>query len=736
MEQAKRRSTALQALEWVARHHGLDLSVDKIVHEYALNPSEEIDLQRFLRIAKESGFKARHTSVRWEDLPRLDSAFPLIARLANGNTVILAGFRPDPKNRDGGQAIIIDPLTASLTFIPVAKEALLEQWRGDVVFLKRVYALGDENQPFGLRWFVPEIFRQGRAFTHIATAALLLHGIGLVTPLFFQIVIDKVLVHNSYDTLTVLGIGVTIAIVFEALIGYLRNYLMLHTTNKIDIRLSTRVFNHLLHLPLAFSEASSAGVTVQYVQQIEKIRQFLTGRLFTTVLDSWALLVFLPLLCFYSLFMAGVVLAFSFLVGATVLLVMPYFQRELQTLAKAEGQRQALLVESIHGMATVKALALEPGLGRRWSDSSALAITMQMRVARVSQSAHAFIGFLEKLLTVAIVWIGALKVFDGSLSAGELVAIQMLAGRVSGPLVQLVSLVNEFQQTGLSVRMLGEIMNRKTESGGVTTRLRPPLKGDIALEGVSFAYPGSLAPALSGISLHIPAGSFVGVVGRSGSGKSTFLRLLQGMYNPSQGHIRYDGIDIRELDLAHLRRSLGVVLQESFIFKGSVREAISATRPGAEFSDIVAAAQLAGADGFIQMLPQGYDTQLDENAGNLSGGQKQRLAIARSLLARPPMLILDEATSALDPESEAIIQANMREIGRGRTVVSVSHRLSTLVDANTIVVFDRGRVIAAGPHSQLLAECELYRQLWQQQSAAHLAGSGAAPATLARGVAA
>lgn len=718
-----RRQTALQALDLVARHHGVDLSVDRITHEYALDASIEVSSTTLLRIAKENGFKARLAVVKWRDIPKLDSAFPLIARLTNGNTIILAGFRPDPKKDGGGEAIIIDPLAERPVYIPVSRDALLGQWNGEVVFLKKTYALSDEKQPFGLRWFAPELLRQRPALIHVGVAALWLHGIGLVTPLFFQIVIDKVLVHNSYDTLTVLGIGVSLAVIFEALIGYLRNYLMLHTTNKIDIRLSTRIFNHLLRLPLGFFEASSAGVTIQYIQQIERIREFLTGRLFTTILDSWALLVFLPMLACYSLFMAGVVLAFSFLVGATVLLVMPYFRRELMSLYKAEGQRQALLVESIHGMSTVKALALEPTLGRRWADASALSITMQMRVARVSQSAHAFIGLLEKFLTVAIVWIGALKVFDGTLTAGELVAIQMISGRVSGPLVQLVSLVNEFQQTGLSVRMLGEIMNRRAEAGGTTNRLRPVFKGAIKLDGVSFSYQGAQHPALDRIDLDIPSGSFVGVVGRSGSGKSTFLRLLQGMYHPSAGHVRYDGVDVRELDLAHLRRSLGVVLQESFIFKGTVREAIAATRPGAAFSDIVAAANLAGADEFIQQLPQGYDTVLDENASNLSGGQKQRLAIARAMLARPPILILDEATSALDPESEGIIQANMAQIAKGRTVISVSHRLSSLVDSDMIVVFDRGRILAAAPHGRLLQECDLYRQLWDRQSAAVLAGS-------------
>lgn len=719
----KRQDTALLSLELVARHHGIDLGIDRIAHDYAIRAGDEVSTALVLRIAGESGLKAKALTIRWDDLAKLDGSFPLIARLSNGNSIILSGFRPDPKMEDGGEVIIVDPLAESPTFIPLSRDRLLDLWRGDVIFVKKVFALADEAQPFGLRWFVPEVLRHRAAFAHVAIAGLLLHGIALVTPLFFQVVIDKVLVHNSYETLTILGIGVLIAVVFESVIGFLRNYLLLHTTNKIDIRLSTRIFNHLLHLPLGFFEASSAGVTVQYMQQIEKVRDFLTGKLFTSVLDSWALLVFLPILMLYSLTMAGVVLAFSLLVALTVLVVMPYFRRELTSLYRAEGQRQALLVESIHGMATVKALALEPVLGRRWADSSALAITMQMRVGRVSLSAQAVIGLLEKILTIAIVWIGAVMVFGGSLTVGELVAIQMLSGRVSAPLVQLVSLVNEFQQTGLSIRMLGEIMNRRAEAGGTRNGLRPALRGGITLEGLSFTYPGAPSPALDRIGLDIPAGALVGVVGRSGSGKTTFLRLLQGMYLPSAGFVRFDRIDIREIDLAHLRRSLGVVLQENFIFRGTVRDAIMATQVGASFSEVILAAQMAGADEFIQRLPQGYDTLLEENASNLSGGQKQRLAIARALLAQPPILILDEATSALDPESEAIVQANMAHMAHGRTVIAVSHRLSTLVNADFIVVFDRGRIVAAAPHARLLETCPLYGQLWQQQSAAHLSGT-------------
>jgi ATP-binding cassette subfamily B protein len=720
----KRQDTALLALELVARHHGVDLGADRIAHDYAIGTETDISTALLLRIAKENGLKARMLTIGWADLAGLGETFPLIARLSNGNTIILSGFRHDDTKDGGGEAIIVDPLAETPSFIPLSRERLLEQWRGEAIFIKKIFALADRSQPFGLRWFIPEILKQRAAFSHVAVAGLLLHVIGLVTPLFFQVVIDKVLVHNSYDTLTILGIGVTVAVVFEAVIGFLRNYLLLHTTNKLDIRLAPRIFNHLLHLPLSFFEASSAGVTVQYMQQIEKVRDFLTGKLFTTILDSWALLVFLPILMFYSVTMAGVVLFFSLLVALTVLLVMPFFRRELMSLYRAEGQRQALLVESIHGMSTVKALAMEPILNRRWADTSALAITMQMRVGRVSLSAHAVIGLLEKVLTIAIVWIGAIKVFDGSLTVGELVAIQMLAGRVSSPLVQLVSLVNEFQQTGLSIKMLGEIMNRPTEAGMARNGLRPVLRGGLTLEGVSFTYPGAPAPALDCVSLEIPPGSLVGVVGRSGSGKTTFLRLLQGMYLPSAGYVRYDKIDIREIDLAHLRRSLGVVLQENFIFRGTVRDAIRATQAGASFSEVILAAQMAGADEFIQRMPHGYDTLLEENASNLSGGQKQRLAIARALLAHPPILILDEATSALDPESEAIVQANMGHMARGRTVIAVSHRLSTLVNADSIVVFDRGRIVAVAPHARLLETCPLYLQLWRQQSAAHLTGTG------------
>ncbi|MBF0461959.1 MAG: peptidase domain-containing ABC transporter [Magnetococcales bacterium] len=703
--------TALKTLEMVARHHAIDVSVERIVHDYAIG-TDPIAPHLLLRIAHDLGFKAKKRSMSWDELTRLDAAYPVIARLNNGNSVVLSGLR----QREGvEEAVVVDPLADREGFLFVRRDHFEAMWQHEVILLKRRHRLGDEQQPFGLRWFIPEFMRQGSAFAYVAVAGLSLHAISLVTPLFFQIVIDKVLVHNSEETLTILGVGVTIALLFESILGFLRNYLLLHTTNKMDIRLSSRTFSHLLSLPLAFFENSSAGVIVKHMQQAEVIRNFMTGKLFSTVMDTWALFIFLPALLFYSVTMTLVVLLFSGLVAVTLLVVMPLFQREIERLYAAEGKRQSQLVEVIHGMRTVKSLALEPGLRRSWSDRSAQAITMQMRVGKVSISAQAIIGFLEKLLSVVIVWLGAVMVFQGALTVGELVAIQMLAGRVSSPLVQLVSLINEFQKTAMSVRMLGEIMNHPPEQAMTQEGLRPPLHGKITLEGITFHYPGMAVPALNHISLTFQAGSMVGIVGRSGSGKSTLLRLLQGLYLPQQGTIRFDQHDIRELDFSHLRHNLGVVLQESFFFRGTVRENIAQSLPGASFSQVVTAAHLAGADEFIQHLPQGYETLLEENAGNLSGGQKQRLAIARAVLSQPPILIFDEATSALDPESESIVQDNMSRIAQGRTVVMVSHRLSTLVEAEQIFVLDQGAVVGRGTHAELLAQEGIYRHLWYKQ---------------------
>ena len=703
--------TGLHCLVAVARRHGVDLSVDRLRHDYALDQHEP-DMTLLVRMARDHKLKAHADTLSWEDLGGLGGAFPVLARLSNGNVVVFTGFQETP---DGGRLLVLDPLADITDIMLLSRDKVEAAWRGEVLFLKRAYSLADPDQPFGLRWFIPELLRNRRTLADVALAVLVLHVIALSTPIFFQIVIDKVLSNETYSTLTVLSIGIVIALIFDAVLTYIRGWLLLHATAKIDIRVATRTFRHLLSLPIGFFDRTAAGVLNKHMQQSEKIREFLTGKLFMSLLESTALLVFLPILFFYSPQLTAVVLLFAALIAGMIGLLLGPYRRRLANLYAAEGERQALLVETINNIETVKALALEPRQQRSWDEKAAEAVKMHVEVGRISTMARAASGFLEKSMLVAVIGIGALLVFDHQITVGALIAFQMLSGRVTGPLVQIVSIVNEYQEAALSVRMLGSVMNQSPERTG-PRGLAPQIRGGVEFEGVSFRYAADGPDALSAIDLKIPPGSIVGVVGRSGSGKTSLTRLIQGFYTARSGVLRLDGVDIRQIDLVHLRRSIGVVLQHSQLFRGTVAENIRATAPSASIEEVVRAGKLAGADEFVERLPKGYDTLLEEGATNLSGGQRQRISIARALLRRPRILILDEATSALDPESEAIIQANLARIAEGRTVIIVSHRLSTLTGADAIVVLDRGRSVDIGGHDLLLARCNLSRQLWQQQT--------------------
>ncbi|SFM91373.1 peptidase domain-containing ABC transporter [Rugamonas rubra] len=704
--------TAIQCLTAIAQHHGLQINPERLIDDYAMG-AEEPGNGLLLRIAADIGLKAKLDKLSWSRLLAQGGVFPLMARLNDGNMVIVVGVRAD----DGdGQVALLNPITENASVTLESRADFCARWGGEVLFVKRQHKLTDPNQPFGLRWFIPEILKQKAAFRDIFIAAVAMHLLALASPIFFQLVIDKVLTHQSQTTLWVLAVGIVLALVFDATFGFLRQTLTLAASNKIDMRLTRRTFGHLLSLPIDYFETSTAGVVTRHMQQLEKIRTFLTGRLFFTGLDLIALFVFLPILFAYSLKLALIVLLFAAMIAAVVMAMVPTFQRRLNALYAAEGQRQAMLVETIHGMRTVKALAIEPSQRRIWDQRSAEAITMHFRVGQISIAGNSVTDFLGKLLPVTLIVVGAQDVFDQTLSVGALIAFQMLSGRVTGPLISIVGLVNEYQETALSVRMLGEVMNRAPEGRAGAGGLRPVLNGEIRFEDVTFRYPGAQAMALDKASFTIAPGTVVGIVGRSGSGKTTLTKLIQGLYGVQEGIVRFDGIDAREIELSHLRRQIGVVLQENFLFRGTVRENLTVTKPDASFEEILEAAAAAGADEFIERLPMGYDTLLEENAANLSGGQKQRLSIARSLLAKPRILILDEAASALDPESEAIFIRNLSRIAVGRTVVMISHRLSTLVNANTILVMQQGRLMDSGRHSELLTRSETYQHLWNQQT--------------------
>lgn len=704
--------TAIQCLAAIAHHLGVTLSPEKLIRDYALE-TEEPSPEKLVRIAEENGLKARVQVADWPELQALKGVFPLMAKLNDDGWVALVGLGV---GENGNHVAVVDPKSDSPEIKLITSENFRGQWTGILVLVKRIYATTDAEQPFGLRWFIPEIFRQKEAFRDVFIASIVLMFLALASPIFFQLVLDKVLTHESYSTLYVLTVGILAATIFESIFTYLRQYLLLGATNKIDMRLTRRAFSHLLSLPIQFFESTSSGVIMRHVQQLEKIRGFLTGQLFFTMIEALGLFVFAPMLFFYSTKLAVIVIVFALAMASVIVVLIKPFQARLNKLYTAEGQRQALMVETIHGMRTVKALALESVRKRDWNDRSANSILTSFNVAKISITAQALTQTLQKTMMVAVIAFGAQSVFDHSLTVGALIAFQMIAGRVVGPLVQIVGLVHEYQEVALSVRMLGEVMNHPSEGRRGGSALRPKLAGGISFDQVTFRYPGATNATLDSVMLSIKPGMVVGIVGRSGSGKTTLTRLIQGMYSVTEGVVRMDGVDIREIDLQHLRSSIGVVLQDNFMFRGTVRENIAATKPNASLKEVIAAAQAAGADEFIERLPQGYDTLLEENASNLSGGQKQRLSIARAILPAPRILILDEAASALDPESEAIFIDNLSKISIGKTVLMVSHRLSTLVSADAILVFERGRVADYGTHAELVSRCETYQQLWQQQT--------------------
>ncbi|OGB32563.1 MAG: peptidase C39 [Burkholderiales bacterium RIFCSPLOWO2_12_FULL_61_40] len=704
--------STIQCLAALAQHHRLPVNPERLIEDYAL-VAEEPATATVLRIAADIGLKAKADKFTWEGLQAQGGVFPLIARMSDGNCVIVMAATP----KDDGQVAILNPMADDPTEVLLLdREKFCGRWKGDVFLMKRLYALPEQNQPFGFRWFIPEILKQKAALRDIAVAAIAMHFLALASPIFFQLVIDKVLVHQSLSTLWVLGVGIVIALVFDALFGFLRQILTLSASNKIDMRLTRRTFAHLLSLPIDYFETTTAGVITRHMQQVEKIRAFLTGRMFFTALEATSLLIFLPILFTYSVKLALITLVFTLLIAGVVIGMVPTFQRRLNDLYRAEGERQSMMVETIHGMRTVKALAIEPAQRRLWDQRSAQSINMHYRVGKISITGNAITDFLGKLLPVVIIVVGAQEVFDQTLSVGALIGFQMITGRVVAPLIAIVALVNEYQETALSVKYLGEVMNHPSEGRANAGGLRPELVGEVSFEDVTFRYPGSKVAALDRASLTIPAGSVVGIVGRSGSGKTTLTKLIQGLYGVQEGIVRFDRTDAREIELSHLRRQIGVVLQENFLFRGTVRENIAAAKPESTFEEIVASAEASGAAEFIERLPQGYNTLLEENASNLSGGQKQRLSIARTLLTKPRILILDEAASALDPESEAIFISNLSRIAVGRTVIMISHRLSTLVNANAILVMQHGKLMDSGRHAELLTRCETYQHLWNQQT--------------------
>jgi ATP-binding cassette, subfamily B, bacterial HlyB/CyaB len=705
-------ASLLEALTIVARHRGVNLSLEQLRRDHRLGPDGPAP-QELIGIAHASGLRAVATRLKWRDLMRLGSALPAILLLKNGRAMVLRRSEPEAQPP---HLVVQDPSAGEDALLTLDERRLELGWVGNVILIKRDYRLRDEDQPFGLGLIVSQLMRDRRIARDVAVAAIVLSLLALGPIAFWRLLIDRVLYYQSFETLAVLCTAMLVLILFETIFGHLRRLLVLHVTARVDAKLSTYIFDKVISLPLNFFERSSTGVITRDMNEMFKIRNFLTGQLFGTVLDCFVLLVFLPIMFFFSAILTGMVLGFCGLVCLWIMWMLPVLRRRGTAVFKAEGAKNAFLVESLQGIRTVKSLALRRR--HEWDVRVAAAARLRVDELRTANVIQTVVTPLERLMVSGVL---ALAVYfaistNDQFYVGAIVAFMMLTQRVASPLIQLSHLLQQYDEVQIAVKTIAALVNQPAEEGRSRAGIRSTRKGRIEFEDVRFCYRGATQPALDRVSFTVPEGGILGIMGRSGSGKTTVARLLQMLDGHYEGLIKIDGNDLREIDVDHLRSSLGVVPQECFLFSGTIRESIGAAKPDASFEEIVYAARLAGAEEFIEHLPRGYETYIQEGSTNLSGGQRQRLAIARALLGDPRILILDEATSALDAESEAIVSANLLRIAKGRTLVIISHRLSLLIPADAVLVLERGRVYDIGRHDELLTRCDIYRGLWHQQN--------------------
>jgi ATP-binding cassette, subfamily B, bacterial HlyB/CyaB len=702
-ESPRPNDPGLIALVMLLRFHGVGADPAQIRHQCG---TETIGTGEMIRCAKEFGLKAREVKTNWARLVK--TQLPAIASLRDGGFLLLGKVGDDK-------------VVAQFAHTPrpelMTRADLEAIWDGRLVLMTRRANLTELSRRFDLTWFIGAIHKYRQQLAEVFLASFFLQLFALVSPLFFQVVIDKVLAHRSIDTLDVLVIGLVGIALFETILSILRTYLFSHATNRIDVELGARLFQHLLALPTAYFQARRAGDSVARVRELENVRTFLTSSALTLVIDLFFTFVFVGVMFLYSPLLAGVVLAgFPFYMGISALAT-PRFRQLLNEKFKRGAANQAFLVECITGVDTLKAMAVEPQMQRRWEEQLAGYVAASFRVLQLGNNASNSVQFVNKAVMAGVLYFGARLVISGDLTIGELVAFNILAGRVSQPVLRLVQIWQDFHQARISVERLGDILNTPPEPRFNPARAAlPAIRGDVTFEHVVFRYRIDGPEVLHDVSFTVSAGQVIGIVGPSGSGKSTVTKLIQRLYTPESGRVLVDGVDLSMVDTSWLRRQIGVVLQENVLFNQSIRDNIALPDPAMSIERVVEAAKLAGAHDFILELPEGYDTIVGERGASLSGGQRQRIAIARALVTNPRILILDEATSALDYESERVIQENMRRIAQGRTVFIIAHRLSAVRRSNRIITIDRGRLVEDGTHDELINNGGRYAALHRLQA--------------------
>lgn len=698
--------TGLASLSVIAARYKIPIDMRQMERAY-VTESGTVDTITILRAAKDLKLKARsYEGVSKEKLTKM--IFPAIIKMKNGHYIVITRINDD-------KIFIIDP-RYKMESVEANKDRLLSDWTGEIILFTRRFNLDEEKRKFGFSWFMPVITKYSKYIRTVFFVSLLIQILGLCSPLFTQVIIDKVLVHHSSSTLDVLIIGMILTNLFSTWITTLRSYLFTNITIKMDVVLSSHLFKTITALPIKYFNKWQVGDVVSRVGELENLRSFITGSSLTIVLDIIFAVVYAVVMLYYSPILSLVVAVIIPLFVLLNLVVAPIYKKRINDRFLVGAESRSFLIETITGVQTVKSSGVEKTFIQRYEEILARYVQSVFSVVNLANIAGCIGMFIQQIFNLAILWVGAIYVMNGDITVGELIAFQMMAGYLIGPIMRLVNMWQYFQQTRVSMERLGDIMNEETEPAfnpGRTTL--PSLKGEIALDNITFRYTPDGKNVLDKMSVKIAPGMKVGIVGRSGSGKSTLTKLIQRLYLPENGRVLIDGVDVAQVEPAWLRRQIGVVLQDSMLFSGTIEENIKIACPNATHEEVVKAAELAGAAMFIDEMPHGYDTFVGERGSLLSGGQRQRVSIARALISDPRIIIFDEATSALDYESEKIIMDNINQIAEGRTMLMIAHRLSTVENCDAIIVVDKGHIIEAGPHAELMKRQGAYYRLYMAQ---------------------
>ena len=695
--------TGIVSIIKILQHFGVK-DLQKI---YDQNPEtdKQLDWDKLRKLAKK--YRINSTVIRPTVDEMREVEYPVVAKMNDGAYIAVGSVNEEV-------VLAIDPRETKPKAIPMKE--FLESWSNEMLIFSAEFSWAFFKKRYNVEWFLEVARRYKRPLFEVLIATFFIQLMAIVFPLITQVIIDKVISNAGYATLTVIGASMVLFFAMQSLLTALKTYILNHTTNKLDAILGTRLFRHLIALPLPYYEKRRVGETLLRVESLERVRNFLTGPGLTTILDVLFSVVFIAFMLWYSV--ALTLIALSMLPFYLVQIrILPILREKLQGIWRAMAANQSFIVESISNVETVKALAVEPQFVNKWENLIARYVRRTFEMTKIRLIMSTYRGLVDALVSMAILWYGGNMVMDGEFTLGQLIAFQMISRQVTGPLTTLLMMWWEIIMVKISLSLVGDILSTPMEPviHDMGKRGEQRIDGAIELSNVSFRYRIDLPLVLKNINLTVLPGQKIGIVGRSGSGKSTLTNLVQNLYIPEDGHIVIGGIDTREANLSWLRGQIGVVMQENYLFNSSVRDNIAVSRPTATMDEIIRAARLAGAHDFILELKEGYDTKVGERGDSLSGGQRQRVAIARALLANPPILIFDEATSALDYESERIIFNNMGAIGAHRTMLIIAHRLSAVRRCDKIIVIDKGEIVESGTHEQLLALGGLYRYLYDQQ---------------------